>query len=65
MGDEEEDPAPNKVVMIGNEGVGKTSLFLRFKTGRFVQTTVQTRYDAEHFKEWSVKGNSVKVSFKF
>lgn len=61
MDDDPSDPSPNKVVMLGNEGVGKTTMFLRFKTGRFVQTTAQTRYNAEHFKEWTVKGKPVKV----
>ena len=61
MGDDENDPSPNKVVMVGNEGVGKTSMFLRFKTDKFAQVEPQTRYNAEHFKEWNLKGDTVKV----
>lgn len=55
------DPTINKVVLMGDEGVGKTSMFLRFKTGRFVETTTSTRYQAEHYKEWTVRGTPVKV----
>ena len=63
MDEKESDPSPNKVVLIGSEGVGKTSIFLRFKNGHFSQTTrTQTTYDAEHYKEWIVKGHTVKVS---
>lgn len=57
----EGDPTINKVVLMGDEGVGKTSMFLRFKTGRFVETTTSTRYQAEHYKEWTVRGTPVKV----
>lgn len=57
----ETDPTINKVVLMGDEGVGKTSMFLRFKTGRFVETTTSTRYQAEHYKEWTVRGTPVKV----
>lgn len=52
----------NKVVLVGDEGVGKTSMFLRFKTDKFIETTIQTRYQAEHMKEWHVHGTPVKVS---
>lgn len=57
----EEDPDINKVVLLGDEGVGKTSMFLRFKTDRFFETTTTTRYQAEHYKEWLVRGTPVKV----
>ncbi len=60
--EEETNPCANKVVMIGSEGVGKTSLFLRFKTGRFCQTTRTPKgYDGEHCKEWTVNGHRIKV----
>ena len=62
MDSEDNDPYPNKVVLVGNEAVGKTSIFLRFKTGRFNETTSKTRYDSEHLKEWRVNGTPVKVS---
>jgi small GTP-binding protein len=51
----------NKVVLLGDEDVGKTSMFLRFKTERFVETTSSTKYQAEHYKEWAVNGTPVRM----
>lgn len=60
--DKSVDPTTNKVVLVGDEGVGKTSMFLRFKTDRFIETTSSTRYQAEHYKEWTVRGTKVQVN---
>jgi GTPase SAR1 family protein len=51
-----------KVVLIGHVGVGKSTLFLRFKEGRFVEDAdAQVNMDtlAEHTKEL---GSGVKVN---
>ena len=58
----EQDGIP-KVVLVGDEGVGKTTLFLRFKEDKFVEVTQHTRYMAEHSKEWTVGGQPVKVYY--
>ena len=52
----------HKVVLIGDHMVGKTSLFTRFKTGRFVQVPSQTRKEAEHMKKWTQNGEELCVS---
>ena len=52
----------NKVVLIGNQDVGKTTIFSRFKTGRFVNNTEQTKVAAEHCKEVTTEsGRRVQV----
>ena len=57
------DSVPDKVVLVGDVGVGKTSLFLRFKTGQFQETTPSHNpRDGEHQKEWTVGGKKVSVS---
>lgn len=57
------DSVPDKVVLVGDVGVGKTSLFLRFKTGQFQHTTPSHNpRDGEHQKEWPVGGRKVSVS---
>lgn len=54
---------PDKVVLVGDVGVGKTSIFLRFKTGKFHDTTPSHNpRDGEYQKEWQVAGSSVSVS---
>ena len=54
---------PDKVVLVGDVGVGKTSLFLRFKTGQFHQTTPSHNpRDGEHQKEWTLGTRKVSVS---
>ena len=53
----------DKVVLVGDVGVGKTSMFLRFKTGEFQETTPSHNpRDGEHQKEWKAKGTDVSVS---
>lgn len=54
---------PDKVVLVGDVGVGKTSIFLRFKTGKFQETTPSHNpREGEWRKEWSVAGSTVSVS---
>lgn len=57
---------PDKVVLVGDVGVGKTSIFLRFKTGKFRETTPSHNpRDGEYQKEWQVAGSTVSVSGAF
>ena len=57
---------PDKVVLVGDVGVGKTSIFLRFKTGNFQDTTPSHNpRDGEYQKEWQVAGSNVSVSAIF
>ena len=56
-----EEAAKNNVVLIGDHRVGKTSLFMRFKTGEF-QTVEQTMEEKEHPKTWKHKGQELCVS---
>ena len=54
---------PDKVVLVGDVGVGKTSLFMWFKTGQFHQTTPSHNpRDGEHQKEWTLGTRKVSVS---
>ena len=54
----------NKVVLIGNQDVGKTTIFSRFKTGRFVNHIEQTKLAAEHCKELTTEsGRRVEVCY--
>lgn len=54
---------PDKVVLVGDVGVGKTSIFLRFKTGEFQETTPSHNpRDGEFQKEWSLLGSTMSVS---
>ena len=55
---EEESP---KVVLLGNEGVGKTTLFYRFKERKNVEVDQRTRFTAEHKREWTIGSQAVKV----
>ncbi len=57
------DEERNKVVLVGDFEVGKTSLFMRFKTGRFEEVERQTRAEAECAKSWQVDGEDCYVSF--
>ena len=52
----------DKVVLVGDVGVGKTSLFLRFKTGDFKETTSHNPREGEFHKEWTVDSTKVSVS---
>ena len=53
---------PDKVVLVGDVGVGKTSLFLRFKTGEFSENTSHNPREGEYHKQWQLSGNEVSVS---
>ena len=52
----------NKVVLLGDCGVGKTTLFTRFKSGIFVENMdKQKRAEAEHQKTITVDGEDITV----
>ena len=53
---------PDKVVLVGDVGVGKTTLFLRFKTGDFVETTSHNPREGEYRKRWVIGDKEVTVS---
>lgn len=53
---------PDKVVLVGDVGVGKTSLFLRFKTGEFSENTSHNPREGEYHKEWQLAGNEVSLT---
>lgn len=59
-----EDFPHDKVTLAGNCGVGKTSLFLRFKFGRFVENTEAGTLQAqgEYKKQWQEDDLDFSVS---
>ena len=53
----------NKIVLIGDPEVGKTSIFTRFKNGHFSENVEsQTRKEADCKKSVKVDGKEVEVS---
>ena len=52
----------DKVVLVGDEGVGKTTLFNRFSKGEFVETTGSPSRTSELQKKWELNGKEVSVS---
>jgi small GTP-binding protein len=55
-------PPKDKVVLVGNPGVGKSTIFQFFKTGRFVPADqLSYRDEGEHAKEWIASGTKRSV----
>ena len=54
---------PNKMVLIGDEDVGKTTIFTRFSKGKFVDSCEKTTAGAEHRKVLTT-GNGSKVEVR-
>ena len=52
----------DKVTLAGNCGVGKTTLLMWFKTGKFVDVQKRGHYDGEFHKEWNAGEDRVTVS---
>lgn len=53
---------PDKAVLVGDVGVGKTSLFVRFKTGEFSDNISHNPREGEYQKTWTADGRTVSVS---
>ena len=53
----------DKVVLVGDVGVGKTTLFNRFSKGQFVETTGSQSRTSELQKKWELNGKEVSVSW--
>ena len=53
---------PDKVVLVGDVGVGKTSMFVRFKTGQFSENASHNPREGETRKTWLINGKEVSVS---
>lgn len=52
----------DKVILVGNCGVGKTTLFLRFKDKQFVEDIVPGSVVAEQQRQWQKDGVDISVS---
>lgn len=52
----------NKVVLVGDFGVGKTTIFTRFKTGKSDGGSLNTRKESECSKSLTVDGEVMPVS---
>lgn len=52
----------DKVSLAGNSGIGKTTLFLRFKTGQFIEDVECIRADGEFQKFYPIDDEEVSVS---
>jgi len=52
----------NKVVLVGDYGVGKTTIFTRFKTGKAEGVSLNTRRECEFTKTLTVDGKDTTVS---
>ena len=59
MADDLRSSTVDKVVLLGDVGVGKTSIFNRFRTGEFESSEKKI---AEVQKKWTVNGKPVSVS---
>lgn len=58
----ESDSKGCKVVLVGDVGVGKTTIFTRFKTGKAEGVALNTRRECEHTKTLTVDGEDTCVS---
>ncbi len=58
----EDDFPHDKVILAGNCGVGKTTLFLRFKKGSFQEDITPGTVASEHQKQWQRDGIDISVS---
>ena len=57
-----------EVMLVGDSGVGKTTIFQRFETGQFLPGHEISRNRVgvmEHTKEWTVANQPVSVSILF
>ena len=57
-----------EVMLVGDSGVGKTTIFQRFETGQFLPGHEISRNCLgvmEHTKEWTVANQPVSVSISF
>nr|ABD65447.1 Rab-like1 [Suberites domuncula] len=52
----------DKVTLAGNSGVGKTTLFLRFKLGQFIENPDSIGCEGEFRKNWPVDGEEVSMT---
>ena len=52
----------NKVVLVGDYAVGKTTIFTRFKTGKAEDVALNTRKECECTKTLTVDGKETSVS---
>ena len=52
----------DKVVLVGDFGVGKTTIFTRFKTGRAEGAPRDTKVESECGKVLTVDGEDIMVS---
>nr|ABD65452.1 Rab-like6 [Suberites domuncula] len=53
---------PDKVVLVGDVGVGKTTLFMRFRTGEFVENTAHNPRLGEFHKSWNKGSDKVSLT---
>ncbi len=53
---------PDKVVLVGDVGVGKTTLFMRYRTGEFIEHTTHNPRLGEYHKKWKIEDGEVSVS---
>ncbi len=51
-----------KIVLLGDYGVGKSTIFTRFKTGAAKDVTLNTRKECESTRELMVDGKKIAVS---
>lgn len=54
-----------KIVLVGDFGVGKTTIFTRFKTGRATDAALNTRKECECEKKLTVDGEDISVSLLY